>query len=383
MKRQLESQDAKLKIKQLYANARKIFQQIDCSESPEKTVHGSLKKMDTTQLVQEYKDIDWANISEYQAHEFEAALKKEQDILRQKQRATLEELNKQVEEHQSALTVVCTGTQQRSEHVVSGCHWQEEKKQKDKEDRKLIRQTLREIERQKQKDLREKLEYREAVRRITAVSQQEQQKAQMREEEEKKEDLRFLKESLLLEKESEARRLAERQRHVEAHQSRAERIAPTMRVEKAEAATRSAIARYTKEQAELEKKELEQRQRKKQAAKDNTEYLKRQVQERQDRKKAETEERRKIQQEQEEDAKAYKIETEAKERNKRLENMKQQNLLLQQIEEHKRRTDMSVSPTEIKLNRALLEQVKEFRRNQLSRALPRRCQKDDSDSDDN
>ncbi|KAF4640171.1 hypothetical protein TGRH88_040960 [Toxoplasma gondii] len=285
MKRQLESQDAKLKIKQLYANAREIVHQIDCSESPEATVHGSLKKMDTTELVQEYKDID------------------------------------------------------------------EAKKQKDKEDRRLIRRTLREIERQKQKDLREKLEYRETVRRITAVSQQEQQKAQMREEEEKKEDLRFLKESLRLEKESEARRLAERQRHVEAHQSRADRIAPTTRVDK--------------------------------AAEDNTEYLKRQVQERQDRKKAEAEERRKIQQEQEEDAKAYKIETEAKERNKRLENMKQQNLLLQQIEEHKRRTDMSVSPTEIKLNRALLEQVKEFKSNHLSRALPRRCQKDDSDSDDN
>ncbi|ESS31005.1 hypothetical protein TGVEG_441010 [Toxoplasma gondii VEG] len=350
--------------------------------------------MDTTELVQEYKDID--------------GIRKKESL-----RSPSKGLARQ------GRNGADTAAESKTARSPSGCR--EAKKQKDKEDRRLIRRTLREIERQKQKDLREKLEYRETVRRITAVSQQEQQKAQMREEEEKKEDLRFLKESLRLEKESEARRLAERQRHVEAHQSRADRIAPTTRVDKvthlpcvslhrlqhiwfvsrlthvagsylckvswrshqAEAATRSAIARYTKEQAELEKKELEQRQRKKQAAEDNTEYLKRQVQERQDRKKAEAEERRKIQQEQEEDAKAYKIETEAKERNKRLENMKQQNLLLQQIEEHKRRTDMSVSPTEIKLNRALLEQVKEFKSNHLSRALPRRCQKDDSDSDDN
>ncbi|KFH16278.1 hypothetical protein TGMAS_363240 [Toxoplasma gondii MAS] len=306
--------------------------------------------MDTTELVQEYKDID--------------GIRKKESL-----RSPSKGLARQ------GRNGADTAVESKTARSPSGCR--EAKKQKDKEDRRLIRRTLREIERQKQKDLREKLEYRETV------SQQEQQKAQMREEEEKKEDLRFLKESLRLEKESEARRLAERQRHVEAHQSRADRIAPTTRVDKAEAATRSAIARYTKEQAELEKKELEQRQRKKQAAEDNTEYLKRQVQERQDRKKAEAEERRKIQQEQEEDAKAYKIETEAKERNKRLENMKQQNLLLQQIEEHKRRTDMSVSPTEIKLNRALLEQVKEFKSNHLSRALPRRCQKDDSDSDDN
>nr|PUA84894.1 hypothetical protein TGBR9_384270 [Toxoplasma gondii TgCATBr9] len=316
--------------------------------------------MDTTELVQEYKDIDGIRKKE-------SLRSPSKGLARQGRNGA----DTAAESKTARSPSGCRVKASQREHVVSRYHWQEAKKQKDKEDRRLIRRTLREIERQKQKDLREKLD------------QQEQQKAQMREEEEKKEDLRFLKESLRLEKESEARRLAERQRHVEAHQSRADRIAPTTRVDKAEAATRSAIARYTKEQAELEKKELEQRQRKKQAAEDNTEYLKRQVQERQDRKKAEAEERRKIQQEQEEDAKAYKIETEAKERNKRLENMKQQNLLLQQIEEHKRRTDMSVSPTEIKLNRALLEQVKEFKSNHLSRALPRRCQKDDSDSDDN
>ncbi|PFH37184.1 rhoptry protein ROP14 [Besnoitia besnoiti] len=298
-----------------------------------------------------------------------------------KQRATLNELNKQVEEHQEAerrkaeeeKAKLLRDKEEMDRTLRQRVQQREEaKKQKDAEDRKIIRRTIKQIEQQKRQELQEKSDYRETV------SQQEQQKALVREEEEKREDLRFLQESLRMEKEAESRRIAERQRHVEAHQSRADRIAPT---EFADAATRSAIERYNKEQAELDKKQLAHQLEKKQAAIDNAAYLKRQTQERQNLKKAEIEERRKVQQEQEKDARNYKLELEAKEKQKRMENMKQQELLLQQIEEHKRRTDLIVSPTEIKLNRALLEKVKAYRENRPARASERRRSDDTSDSD--
>ncbi|PHJ20538.1 hypothetical protein CSUI_005622 [Cystoisospora suis] len=256
------------------------------------------------------------------------------------------------------------------------------KRLKDLEDQKTIRRTVREIERQRKKDLQERLQNRETVRQMMAVSQEEHHKAQMREAEEKKEDLRLLQESIRLEKLAEARRVAERQRQIEAHQSRADRIAETMKDDKVETATRNAILRYESEQAEIERKRIEQEAKKKQAARENAQYLKVQAREKEARRLAEIEDRRRVQQQQEQAALEHKLMVEANEKKKRLENINQQELLIQQIEEHKRRTGLHVSPTEVKMNRSLLEKVKDFKEHQrASQPSGQRRRSDSSDEE--
>ncbi|CDJ33854.1 uncharacterized protein EMH_0056910 [Eimeria mitis] len=124
-----------------------------------------------------------------------------------------------------------------------------------------------------------------------------------------------------------------------------------------ELATQYALKRDAADQARKEAMEKEAAARRKAEQMKVHEFLKVQQEEKERRKKLEKEERYEIQRQQELDAEEYKRKQEVELRSRRELCKRQQELLIQQMEERKLNKDILVSQTEMKLNRRLLEEV--------------------------
>ncbi|OEH79011.1 hypothetical protein cyc_01853 [Cyclospora cayetanensis] len=378
----------------------------------------------TQDLTEEFKDLNWAKVDEFNS--FKAKLEeeaREEDRLR-KQKQLRDALEDQLREQKLAKELQKREILESAKELQKDLElWKKQEREKEekayvkmllqkevldaqmqerqklqeetiaeqlRESREVLEQVSRDLELEKRRAQKAKVQKARAMQEILEVTAAERRLAEARAKKEQEEDMRLLKLSVQLEKEAAERVKQERQTLLNLHQSRADRIAMLTSVDKArstitripiyaprqrgilvqlkgvvtilqkELATQSALKRDAADQARRQAMEKEAMARKKAEQLEVHEFLKLQRKEKEQQKELERQERHQLQKLQELDAQEYKAKEELAQRNRRALLKSQQELLVKQMEERKLNKDILVSQTEMKLNRRLLEEVNDY-----------------------